>query len=35
VGTFIRNFPKSKPILIGTGGIPVEEFFRIEIEELF
>ncbi len=35
MGTFIQNFPKSKPILIGTGGIPVEEFFRIEIEELF
>jgi len=32
---FIQSFPKSKPLLIGTGGIPVADFFKIEIEELF
>ncbi len=35
MNTFIQNFPKSKPLLIGTGGIPVADFFKIEIEELF
>ncbi|HQI04074.1 MAG TPA: ATP-binding protein [bacterium] len=32
---FIQSFPKSKPLLIGTGGIPVADFFKIEIEKLF
>ena len=35
MNTFIQSFPKSRPLLIGTGGIPVADFFKIEVEELF
>ena len=35
MSTFIQSFPKSKPLLIGTGGIPIADFFKIEIEDLF
>ncbi len=32
---FIGNFPDARPYLAGTGGIPVEDFLKIKIENLF
>ena len=35
ISDFLQNFPDSRPFLIGTGGIPIEEFLKTDINDMF
>ena len=35
LSAFLKHYPESRPIIIGTGGIPLEEFFLKPLAEWF
>lgn len=35
IDSFSATFPNTKPLLVGTGGLPVEEFLKIDLNDLF
>ena len=35
IGEFLKHYPKARTLTVGSGGMPLEEFFRIDPKDLF
>jgi len=35
LASFVKKYPTAKPYLVGTGGIPLDEFLRLDPLEMF